>query len=54
MPRFYTNSCNPVYDRWNFTSENIFDYSNERTDSSIFHMMVAGLNWTRKNRRIKS
>ena len=33
MPRFYTNSCNPVYDRWNFTSENIFDYSNERTDS---------------------
>ena len=33
MPCFYTNSCNPVYDRWNFTSENIFDYSNERTDS---------------------
>ena len=33
MPRFYTNSFNPVYDRWNFTSENIFDYSNERTAS---------------------
>ena len=33
MPRFYTNSCNPVYGRWNFTSENIFDYSDERTAS---------------------
>ena len=40
MPCFYTSSSNPVYNRLNFTSENIFDYSDEHTAS--FDISYAG------------